>query len=169
MALITSVSLALTATLTKTPGVSQPAAPAVVSRLLNLLSGTAAGQADKLYAATRQIAASSNDDLDLAGVLTDDFGNTVTFARVKLLYVGAAAANANNVVVGAAAANQWATLLNSTGTVTLRPDAFLLGAAGKADATGYAVTAGTGDILRVANGAGGSVVNYDIVIVGASA
>jgi len=40
--------------------------------------------------------------------------------------------------------------------------------AGAADATTYAVTAGTGDLLKVANSAGGTSVTYDIVIIGSS-
>ncbi len=35
------------------------------------------------------------------------------------------------------------------------------------DATGYAVTAGTADQLKVANSAGGTSVTYDIIIIGA--
>jgi hypothetical protein len=40
--------------------------------------------------------------------------------------------------------------------------------AGPADALGYLVTAGTGDVLRITNGGAGAV-TYDIAIVGASA
>jgi hypothetical protein len=134
-----------------------------------LTTGTGAGQADRLYAATRTIGASSNEDLDLAGVLLDEFGAAITFARVKTLFVQAAAANVNNVVVGAAAATQWATLLNTTGTVTLRPGAGFLAYAGTADATAYVVGAGASDFLRVANSGAGTSVTYDIVIIGASA
>jgi len=169
VALVTSLSVGLLATLTKTPGLTVPASQAVVSRLINLLSGTAAGQADRMYAGTRTLTASSTEDLDLAGGLTDEFAATITFARVKAIWIAAAAANTNNVLVGGAASNQWATFFNTTGVVTLRPDAFLLGGCGKGDATGYAVTAGTGDLLKVANSAGGTSVSYDLIVVGASA
>lgn len=138
-------------------------------RAVNLLSGTAAGQADKVFHDRRVLAASGTEDLDLAGVLSDAFGVAITFARVKGLFISAAAANANNVVVGAASATQWATLLNAAGTVTLRPGATFAAIAGAADATAYAVGAGTGDLLKIANSAGGTPVTYDIVVVGASA
>ncbi len=134
----------------------------------SLADGTAVGQADRIFSDTRTVNASTNDDLDLAGVLTDSFGATVTFVKVKGLFIRSAAANTQNFSVGNAAANQWATLLNATGTVTMRPGAVLLVAAGVADATAYGVTAGTGDLFRVANGAGTSI-SYDIIIVGTSA
>ena len=136
---------------------------------VQLADGTAVGQADLVFSDQRQLAASTSEDLDLAGVLLDGFGTALTFVRVKALYVAAAAANTNDVVIGGASGNQWATLLNTTGTVTLRPGASMMFTAGVGDATGWAVTAGTGDLLQVENSAGGSTVDYDIVIIGASA
>jgi hypothetical protein len=172
MPLISSFSLSVAAALTpsSTPlNEATKAALAPYAKQVELSSGTAAGQADRLYYAKRTLAASLNEDLDLAGVLLDAFGAAITFARVKGLVVSAVAANTNNVVVGAAATNQWATLLNTTGTLTLRPGSTFSAFAGVTDATGWAVTAGTGDLLRVTNGAAGSSVDYEIVVVGASA
>lgn len=169
MALSIQVQVVFAATLSKTPGVAAPASPVVINRVLQLIDGTAAGKADRLYAATLTVGASSSTDLDLAGVLADDFGQTITMARVKGLYVAAAAVNANNVVLGAAAANPWTTLLNSTGTATLKPGGLLLALTGVADAIGWPVTAGTGDQFRVANGGAGTSVSADVVIIGASA
>lgn len=132
-------------------------------------SGTGAGQADRLFSDTRTIAASANDDLDLAGVLTDPLGATLTFARIKGMIVKAAATNVNTLIMGGGASNPVTTILGgTTPTLTLRPDGLLVLAVG-ADATGYAVTAATADILRFTNGGAGSSVTYDIVIWGASA
>jgi hypothetical protein len=144
-------------------------APQSLSRQMSLKTGTAAGQADKVFSDRRTLAASATEDLDLAGVLLDAFGSAITFARIKGLVIAAAAGNANNVVVGAAAATPWATLLSSTGTVTLRPGAFIAVGTGAADATGYAVTAATADLLKIANSGAGTSVTYDIHIIGASA
>ncbi|MEU3098512.1 hypothetical protein ABZ690_28100 [Streptomyces sp. NPDC006967] len=144
-------------------------APQSLARKMQLADGTGAGAADLVWSDRRTIAASGSEDLDLAGALTDAFGATVTFARIKGLVIAAAAANTNNVVVGAASATQWATLFNAAGTVTLRPGAFLAVGTGEADATGYAVTASTGDLLKVANSSSGTGVTYDIHIIGASA
>jgi len=135
---------------------------------IELLDGVGVNQADRLFTDQRTITASANDDLDLAAVLTDAFGQVITFARVKAILIVAAAANVNDLVVGAAAANAFVGPFGaSTHTIKVRPGGMLLLAC--ADATGWAVTAGTGDILRVANGAGGSSVVYDIIIIGASA
>lgn len=170
MALITSVQVVINATLTKTPGLTVPSTNIPVSRVLQMADGVVAGKADRLYAATRTVGPSANDDLDLAGVLTDDFAQAITFARIKALYIAAAVANTNNLVIGAAAANPWIGLLNATGTVQVRPGAYTIPlVAGAADAVGYVVVAGTGDILRVTNGGAGTSVTYDIAIIGASA
>ncbi len=140
------------------------------SYTLDLANGTAAGQADRTFHDTRTLAASANEDLDLAGVLVDALGGSLTFARIKGLIVSAAASNVNNVIVGGAASNGVVSFVGaSTHTITLRPGATLALMAGAADATGYAVTAGTGDLLRIANSAGGSTVTYDIAVIGCSA
>ena len=103
-----------------------------------------------------------------AGVLVDVFGATVTFARIRAIAVSAAASNTNNVVVGGAASNQFATWAGAaTHTVTVRPGGLFCVA--NTDATGYAVTAGTGDLLRIANSGAGTSVVYDIILIGASA
>ncbi|MGQ4358562.1 hypothetical protein [Streptomyces sp. SAS_272] len=139
-----------------------------LSRQMQLGNGTAAGKADRVFSDRRTLAASGTEDLDLAGVLLDAFGSAITFARVKGLIIAAAAGNSNNVVVGAASGSPWAALLNSTGTLTLRPGAFMAVGTGQADATGYAVTATTADLLKIANSGAGTSVTYDIHIIGAS-
>lgn len=169
MALSTKIALSVDATLTSALDLTTVSAPVAVRRAVRLLSGTGAGQADKLWSDTRTLAASGTEDLDLAGVLVDPFGAAITFAKVKGLFVAAAPGNTNNVVVGASATLTWAALLNATGTVTLRPGAFFLAVAGAADATGYAVGAGTSDLLKVANSGAGTGVTYDIVVIGTSA
>jgi hypothetical protein len=168
MALTTRLQVQLQPVFTGS-GLAAPTSSPTLGALVQLASGSGTGQADRLYVATRTIAASSNEDLDLAGVLTDPVSAVITFARVKALFVVAAAGNTNNVVVGAAAATQWATLLNSTGTVTLRPGSGFMAWTAAADATGWVVGAGASDFLRVANSGAGSSVSYDIAIVGSSA
>ncbi|MFE0132395.1 hypothetical protein ACFWY6_12605 [Streptomyces sp. NPDC059037] len=169
MGLSASLSVAATVSQTKALDLTTVADPLMFRRAVNLTDGTAAGKADKVFHDRRTLAASATEDLDLAGVLLDAFGAAITFVRVKGLFISAAAANSNNVVVGNATSNGWATLLNATGTLTLRPGASVGAIAGPADATAYAVTAATGDLLKIANSGAGSAVTYDIVIVGASA
>jgi hypothetical protein len=169
MGLSSSISVAATAELTSTLDLATASVPLVLRKTVGLASGTAAGQADKVFHDRRSLAASATEDLDLSGVLLDAFGAVISLARVKGLVIAAAAGNTNNVVIGGAATNPWATLLGATGTLTLRPGAFVAVGAGGTDVTAYAVTAGTGDLLKVANSGAGTPVTYDIVIIGASA
>lgn len=163
------LAVSATATLTSALDLGTASAPQALSRSMSLLNGTAVGQADKVFSDRRTLAASGTEDLDLAGTLLDAYGAAITFARVKGIIIAAATGNTNNVVVGAAASNPWATLLSATGTVTLRPGAFIAAGTGTADATGYAVTATTADLLKIANSGAGTSVTYDIHIIGASA
>lgn len=136
---------------------------------LGLGSGTGAGQADKLWTSgARTLAASTTEDLDLAGTLLDALGGTVTLARVKGIVIAAAAANTNDVVVGGAASNGFISWVGSaTDKVKVKPGGFL--ALFAPDAIAYAVTGGTADLLRVGNGGAGTSVTYDITVIGSSA
>jgi hypothetical protein len=136
---------------------------------VSLVDGTGAGQADRAFFDTRQLAASATEDLDLAGTLVDAFGVTQTFARVKLVIVRAHATNTNQVQVTRDADAGVPLFMAAGDGVSLRPGAVFALAAGAADATGYAVTATTGDLLVVTNSGAGSVVDYDIAILGCSA
>lgn len=168
MPLNSKLAISVTANLTKSLDLADGSVPLAKVYQAILASGTAAGMADLVFHDTRTLTASANEDLDLAGVLTDAFGATLTFVKIKGLFVAGAAANTNNVVVGNAATNAWAALLNATGTLQVRPGTFVGAFAGQADSAGYAVTAGTGDLLRVTNGGAGTPVTYDIILLGTS-
>jgi hypothetical protein len=94
-------------------------------------------------------------------------GNVFTVARLKLIFIRAAAANTNNVVVGGGSNPVINYLGGTTPTVNVRPGGWFM--IFSPDATAYAVTAGTGDILQVANSGAGTTVTYDVVLVGSSA
>lgn len=138
---------------------------------VSLGSGTGAGQADKYFSDTRTLSASATEDLDLNGTaLQDGFGANVGLARVKAIIISAAAANTNNVVVSRPASNGLATVFSAASdAISIRPGGFFALAAGLADATGYVVTAATGDLLTITNSGSGTSVTYDVVIIGASA
>lgn len=140
-------------------------APLNYNAVANLTSGTGVNQATKLFSDTRTLAPSGAEDLDLAGVLTDAFGAALTFTAVKGVIIAAAAANSNLVVVGGAASNGFVNwVADPTDKINVRPGgAFALFAP---DATGYVVTAGTGDLLHVANSGAGTSVTYDVIILG---
>lgn len=132
-------------------------------------SGTGAGQVDRVFTDTRTLTASGTEDLDLAGSLTDAFGATITFARIKAIYVSALSTNTNNVQVTRPASNGVPWLMAAGDGIALRPGAFCIWGSGVADATGVAVAAGTGDLVTFTNSAGTTGVTYTVVIVGCSA
>jgi hypothetical protein len=162
------ISFSIAATLNNQLDLQLASSPLSYPYSFGMQTGTGANQADKIFTDTRTIAASGTDPLDLNGVLIDPLGATLSLLRVKLLMIRAAAANTNNVLVGGAGSNQWATWISAATTnVIVRPGGALLLFA--PDATAYGVTAATGDILQIANSGAGTSVTYDVVIIGASA
>ncbi|WP_327587039.1 hypothetical protein OHA25_08510 [Nonomuraea sp. NBC_00507] len=170
MSLTTKMVLNLAATLTSAQALASASVPLSLRQIVELDDGTGAAQADRTFQGRRTLAASGSESLDLAGGLTDPLGVSLTFARIKLLLIRAAAANVNNVVVGGAVTNAFATFVaDPTDKFVVRPGTTLLLATSDVDAIGYTVTAGTGDLLQVANSGPGTPVTYDIVLIGASA
>lgn len=169
MPLTSSLTVQLGAALTRVDDIGSTARDDLLWNFAkSLANGTGANQADRVWRDQRTLAASANEDLDLAGALTDALGGSAVFARVKAIVVRASDANTNNVVVGGAASNQFVGPFGAgTHTVAVKPGGIF--AVFAADATAWAVTAGTGDLLRIANSAGSTAVTYDIIIIGASA
>lgn len=169
MALSSKIYAAVTATLTGTDdlGTLQYTLP-MTTLFQSLASGTGDDQADLLFTDTRTIAASSSENLDLAGTsLHNPFGTALTFATVKVIYIKASADNTNDVVVGGAGSNTFdGPFVDDTDQIAIHPGGVFLVASPD---TGWTVDAGTGDILKVANSSSGTGVTYDIVIIGTSA
>jgi hypothetical protein len=129
-----------------------------------LSDGTGSNQASKTYSASRTVLTGANDDIDLAGVLTDIMGvSPLTFATVKAVIIRSDPANTTILSVGPAPANGFLGPFGSaTDRINIRPGgAFVIAA----PQTGFTVTASTGDLLRIINAAGASAV-YTIEIVG---
>lgn len=140
--------------------------PGRLSATYALASGTGADQADMIWMDTRTIAASGNEDLDLAGVLTGALGNTLTFATMKALIVAAADGNTNNVVITRPAANGVPLFSAASDAISVKPGGLFVWFA---PGTGVTVTAGTGDLINMSNSGGGTGVTYDVAILGCSA
>lgn len=148
-----------------------------LSLLKSLTSGTSGGQVNRMWHDRRRLSqASGTDLLDLAGGLTDVFGNTLTFKEVKVLLIenkGVRSGSSyvqtagQDILVGGAA-NAWAPFLDNDASakVRLRSGGVLLWAAPE---DGGRVVAGTSDILQVewdGSAASGDDIDYDIVIMG---
>lgn len=165
MSLTTSGNLNLSAVLTSALDHGTAKMPASLGVPLTLANGTAANQADLMFSDQRS---SASEELDLAGTLTDAFGATITFARIKGILIKAAAANTLDVYVGGAASNAFSGMFTaSTHKAIVRPGGAVFFWA--PDATAWAVTAGTGDLLKIASSNGTTSITYDIIIIGASA
>jgi hypothetical protein len=164
MGLITNIAARMRTALTGTADHGTPRSDAELDCSLRLEDGTGANQANKCWHDQRTLGASASENLDLAGGLNDAFGGAITFTAIKAILIKAAAGNVNNVVIGAAASNAFVGPFGaSTHTLHLAPGASVLllhpGA-------GWPVTAGTGDILKIANGGAGTSVTYDIALAG---
>jgi hypothetical protein len=165
--LAATIKAAITGNLTST--VTPGTASYAINNALETISfteGTTTGLADRIYTATRTLAASANETLDLAGALTTPLGAACVFAKVKAIMITADANNTNNVVVGNATNPFPGPLSAGATTVTLGPgDVFLWTRKG----AGIAVGAGATDEVKVANSGAGTGVTYTITVIGTSA
>lgn len=135
-----------------------------ILRTYNITNGTGANQANLLFRDQRTLTTGANEDLDLAGVLTDPFGTTITFDEVRYIYFYSASANTTNLTITGKATNGFITPFQAAGHgIVVSPDGCALLIA--PDATGFNVTAATGDLLTITNASGASA-TYDIVIIG---
>lgn len=126
--------------------------------------GTGANQAKDWFHDQRTLTASATENLDLAAGLTDPFGASITFTKVRAIIVVAAVGNTNDVQVTRPAANGVPIFLAAGDGVPVVPGGVFIFIA--PNANGIAVTAGTGDLLTFTNSAGGTSVTYDVFILG---
>lgn len=137
--------------------------PLVISYLSALSNGTATGNASQVWHDQRTLTASATEDLDFAGGLTNAFGVTLTFVKIKLVFVKAAVGNTNDVQVTRVATTGIPLFMADGDGIALGPgEVFLY----YSPTTGKTVTATTDDTLTFTNSAGGTSVVYDVVVVG---
>lgn len=132
-----------------------------------LTFGSGANQANKLYIAKRTLAATTYDLLDLAGALNDGLNNTITFTFVKLALIAVVSPTGLiKVRVGPQGqANPWPGPWTGGVGATVYKDVPRWDLLAYEPSTGYAVTAGTGDILPVYN-PGAAALDYWIILAG---
>jgi hypothetical protein len=135
----------------------------------NYANGTGADQADRVYGPRRRTIANSGtpDTLDLAGGTLFMPGSDTAVTFVEITSITIVNLSTVQVLTVGGGTNPLTTWVAASGDgIKIRPGGcFHLSCA---DATGYAVTAGTGDIIQVATD-GGTNVLYDIKITGRSA
>lgn len=165
------VTLSVSARKTKDLDLSDPVDSIAKAKRHSLTTlGAGALAYNQQWADSRTLAAASNDDMDLAGSLTDAFGASVALVRFKVLGIWSTNANTadTHLSIGAAASNPLADLFAATPDILKAPrsgGSILIAAA---DATGYPVAAGSADALRVTNASAGTAATFDIVILGAT-
>lgn len=121
-------------------------------------------QGDILYRTRRTLAGSASENLDLSGTLQDVFKNVIAAQEITAIIILAADDNVGNILVGGAASNRFQGPFLSTGAYVTAPgQAFFA-----VNPLGWPVTAGTADLLKIANDAAGSA-TYDILLIGRSA
>lgn len=144
-----------------------PSFSPVLETLIQLTDGVAAGQANIAFVDERTVATGATDSIDLAGVLTDAFGATITAAEIVALMIinkprAGTPVNTTALTIGGGTNGVFASAM----PFVLEPGAVFLLAASDADGV-KAVTAGTADILTVVNASGASA-KYQIAILARS-
>lgn len=136
----------------------------------NWTSGDADEQVEAQYKARRSLLSNTEDALDLAGGLTDIFGETLTFATIKeILIVNLATTAAHVLKIGQLSTPTSGNLMtdlfdgDNTARIKLRAGgAFLI----TAPLTGYTVTGGSADVLLISNEGTGATIEYDVIVKG---
>jgi hypothetical protein len=136
-----------------------------VSGAWSITAGTGADQADVQWSDERTLGSGANEDLDLAGGLTGLFG-AVTFVKLKAIVIVADPTNTTNLTVTRPGTNGVPFLAAAGDGFVLKPGCMFVLC--DKSAAAIAVTAGTGDLINIANSAGATA-KYKIMLVGTSA
>lgn len=122
------------------------------SRTVSLAAGTGLGKADLIYQKEMSLAAVTNEDVDLSGVILDVRGSTILAVTLKGIVVENMNADADNDVVlevGPGAVNGITTLFTGT-TPVMQVQTGVMSNFTRS-AGGFGVTPATADILRIRN------------------
>ncbi len=165
MALAANITLSIEGVNEKSTGIERASSAIAVNLSRGFVADSGAGAASVFYSARRTLASGAAESLDLNGsALADIFGVPLALSKIKGLIIQAADANTTNLTIGNFT-NGLATIIGAaTQSLVLQPGELFAKVTGSAG--GYAVTADTADLLRVANGSGNNA-SYDIIIIGA--
>lgn len=146
----------------KTLDVGSAAATPKVSAEASFTNGTGANKVQQVGTKAGSIAASGTADIDLAGVLTDPGGDGITFTKVKGFIVKNTSTSGDGLQVD----GTFDTWLKASGDGVgpIMPGGFL--AICNPSAAGYAVTAGTGDVITLTNLDSVNAQTYQVEVIG---
>lgn len=111
------------------------------------------------------IADASIQSLDLSGGVADQFGVTMTFSKVYSIWI-ANLETGTGKIIGLGGDTNHVPFFSATNDVLKAGPKGCIHLSSVVD--GYAVTASTGDIVKIANIAGGAAINVAVAIVGKS-
>lgn len=156
MSLTTDITLVLSTLLTKNAAKS----PNDFSTAVKLSSD----EADQVYVAEDVVlGAATDDDYDVAGGLTDAFGDGIFLTSLKALAISASVDNTDAIAVGGSSSPL---SLGGVGDIMyVQPGGCLVLLA---PAVGYTVVPSTADIIRVTNTGAVNDATYSICIIGKS-
>lgn len=134
------------------------------SKVLTMLDGTGLGQASKVWQDSGSQIQSVNTDLDTVGTgLTGAFG-TVSFTALKGIILIAGDLNPGNLIIGNVTNGIVAPFGAATHSQAVAPGGIFMNI--NPSAAGFAVTAGTADLLRIASAATVGTYTYDLILIG---
>ena len=130
--------------------------------------GAAADKIDRFWTDSRTLAATTAENLDMAGVLTHVFGTTIAAARVKVIALRHKTPAASAALQLGGHATLGLNLFGATPDLdTAQPYLIVPPGGGNIwigpTAGGVVVNAGSEDMLRIYNG-GAASIDYDIII-----
>lgn len=159
------VQAVLAGTYTDTRDLGTVSYPETLSYTRAFTSGVAINQADLMFDDTRSLTSSQTENLDLSGTLIDAVNRTIAAVKIVGIGITAPATNTVDITFGNHATAAFVGPWGATGTCLLSPGGCIIVV--NPTLAGWAVTATTADMLKVANGAAAST--YSICIFGRSA
>ena len=141
--------------------VGSAASSPTLTQQTTFANGTGAGNIENVISKVGSIVASGLANLDLAGVEADPGGDLVTFTKVKAFLVKNTSASGDGISVGGTFI-AWKLAANDE--VVVPPGGCFMMTA--PSAAGFAVTAGSADIMTLANLDVAIAQTYEVIVLG---
>lgn len=135
-----------------------------IAAAIELANGITDGKADLAFLDARTLASNTPESIDLSGSLTGADGLPVVFAEVCAILIENPATNTTALTIGNVTNGAQLFFGGAAHTVVLAPGDFILVYA----KAGWAITATTADLLKIANASGASN-TYNLALIGRSA
>jgi len=130
-----------------------------------MATGVVIDTADTLWFNKARALAATSEEIDVAASLSDAFGTTLSFVKIKGVFIQNLSVVADETIkVGGAAANALLLFDDATDIYTIGPGGIFF--LWEPSLAGKTVTAATGDLLKIDSGA--ATLTYNIAIWGTS-